>query len=845
MKKNLIRNTTRSGFILSTLLLCSAVEADNLVGLVGGQYTSNAALASQVLASGTLNDVPGLSSDGVINGVAVNSLGFGVIAGVDYNGSYDAFLVSPTGSTIPMTTTLTPFPNAYTAQGAAINNSGNGVVGGTTGNVIPIAYTFDSLGNTQLLTIPNPWGMDMGTVVPVRVNDAGAVLIGGADFINSAGYACYFDAGGSSFLLSPTTDYIVSVAINSSGDGIIGGPSDINTTLAYAAFVPSADPHGLVPLTLNNSANGYIQSVALNDMGNAILGGSNGTAAILYQATVAGPTVTQLDPGNAVLPANGVIETVAINSSGLGLVGGQNYTDLIAFTGPAVAFLVSADGTTITPLDNTVNPLVFPANGVIFTVAINDAGAGILGGVDYTNSVGVAYLYSPTTGLTPLTFSQSVSAVYSVAIVPFNIAPVVPMLSNIPTAGLHHNNLHYAKYINRYASGKAFYFVPSVLDGTLVQALESAAPTRNAFSLSTADNNLFFLNNSFSKHSHNSRLFRRQLSQTSQIAATEHPLGMDPDLLVASNGNHLAWGRHTVTSCREKKPKKVKECTVETDRPYQIWGDVLGSLAYQKKQHQTPAFDPATGAAILAFDVKATTHAYFGGGAAYAYTHIHEDKNAGHANINQEYLFIYGLWDNTRWYFDAALWAGLFQTENVRKIRMTGFEFQSKSHPKGWQLEPHFEVGYDVTSCTQRTTFEPFVMLDWISNWQRSYQETGSGPFNAGQKKHYSSFLRSEAGGRFYQAMRYCTWNLVFQEKLSYVNKKPFKVGTVHAFLVGAPGSFTVETLTTPQNLCVAELQMIFEPNDPGYPSGSIDYQLEYGSMYQSHVVSLNMNWNF
>ena len=296
---------------------------------------------------------------------------------------------------------------------------------------------------------------------------------------------------------------------------------------------------------------------------------------------------------------------------------------------------------------------------------------------------------------------------------------------------------------------------------------------------------------------------------------------------------------------RYEKSKKVEECPEKIEQSYQIWVDVLGSLAYQKRQHQSPAFDPTTGAAIVAFDAKATTHAYFGGGAAYAYSHIHEDKNAGHANINQEYLFIYGLWDNTKLYFDAALWAGLFQTENIRKIHMTGFDFQSKSHPKGWQLEPHFEIGYDLSSDSYDETFEPYVMLDWISNWQGSYKEKGSGPFNAGQKNHYSSFLRSEAGGRFYQTVRYCTWNLVFQEKVGYVNKKPFNVGTVNAFLVGAPGSFTVETLTTPQNLCVAELQMIFESNDPKGAYGSIDYQLEYGSMYQSHVVSLNVNWSF
>ncbi len=213
----------------------------------------------------------------------------------------------------------------------------------------------------------------------------------------------------------------------------------------------------------------------------------------------------------------------------------------------------------------------------------------------------------------------------------------------------------------------------------------------------------------------------------------------------------------------------------------------LGSLAYQKAEHQAPAFNPTTGAAVLAFDAKAGVHTRVGTGAAYAYTHIHEKRDAGHININQEYLFLYALWDNTKLYFDAALWGGLFQTDSVRHVRMTGFEFTSKSHPKGGQLAPHFEIGYDFNSQNQMVTYEPFVMLDWICNWQNRYKEKGSGPFNMGQKKHFSSFLRSEAGVRFYEAVTFANWRLSFEEKLSYVNKKPFKVGTVNAFIVGAP----------------------------------------------------------
>jgi hypothetical protein len=174
---------------------------------------------------------------------------------------------------------------------------------------------------------------------------------------------------------------------------------------------------------------------------------------------------------------------------------------------------------------------------------------------------------------------------------------------------------------------------------------------------------------------------------------------------------------------------------------------------------------------------------------------------------------------------------------------LTAFEFRTKAHPKGWQVSPHLEFGYDFNS--NKLTTEPFVMFDWINNWQKAHKEHGSGPFNAGHKRHYSSFLRSETGVRVYETFRFDRWNFVIQEKVSYVNKKPFNVGRIKAFLIGSPGTFTVETLTTTQNLGVAELEFIFQPHNLHYPRATLEYQGEFGSMYQSHLASLELTWKF
>ena len=251
----------------------------------------------------------------------------------------------------------------------------------------------------------------------------------------------------------------------------------------------------------------------------------------------------------------------------------------------------------------------------------------------------------------------------------------------------------------------------------------------------------------------------------------------------------------------EMVPSSHFDMPVDQERPYTLWFEALGAFASQQAQDQTVGFNPSMGGFILAFEALSHETVQIGGGAAYTFTHIHEHKDAGSARLNQEYLFAYATWSNEQFYVDAAVWGGIFQTHQTRHIRMTGFEFESTSDPKGFQLSPHIECGYDKakymhSSMESELVIDPFVMADWVNAWQDSYQETGDSPFNIEQRAQYSSFLRTEAGFRFYEMISFNTWRLILEEKGSYVYKKPFKVGTVNAFLVGSPGSFNVETFT-------------------------------------------------
>ena len=113
------------------------------------------------------------------------------------------------------------------------------------------------------------------------------------------------------------------------------------------------------------------------------------------------------------------------------------------------------------------------------------------------------------------------------------------------------------------------------------------------------------------------------------------------------------------------------------------------------------------------------------------------------------------------------------------------------------------------------------------------------------QKSQFCSMLRAEAGLRVHETMQ-CSWgDLVFEEKGSYAYQKMFHTGNVTAALVGSLGSFTVTTLTTAQNLGVAEFSILFKPSKKHLPYVDLRYQGEFGARYQSHQGIVEIGKDF
>ena len=414
-------------------------------------------------------------------------------------------------------------------------------------------------------------------------------------------------------------------------------------------------------------------------------------------------------------------------------------------------------------------------------------------------------------------------------------------LFTIPTQNLSGNRLATANYLNTLDA-----YLP--LDPILADfislspeetenALDVISPARNAFTTFASEWTAFTLNNIVESRIADRRLVR---------AVINGKLTSSADNLVAMALPYPLYKRLNSRGPEEDPeaydPLLLKGYS-ETDR-YCVWGAPFGELIQQKSQSQTPGFDLKVGGLLLGFDAFDFEHALVGFSLGYAYLHLDEDHQFGKASMNDYLAAVYTSFFGSNAYFDFALWGGYHQTHNQRNIFFSDFNATAHSESHGWQLVPHFELGYDVFSGW--VAWEPFVRFDWAVNFEDAFTEQGASPLNMHQESLTSTLMRIEFGLASYQTKRFENGSIFMaKESLSYVYKKPLgNTGQVTAAIVGAPGgTFTVETLTESQNLIAPGLELLYRMRNGFFIT--LDYQGEFSGPFKNNTIVLKTGIEF
>ena len=366
----------------------------------------------------------------------------------------------------------------------------------------------------------------------------------------------------------------------------------------------------------------------------------------------------------------------------------------------------------------------------------------------------------------------------------------------------------------------------------LIEAMNAISPARNASSSVATSNQAFRITDIFSSRLGEQRLIR-SMKQRSGAIASLYETSLQEGL-IAQNANQFRASQvqtpagSTTTYAREESKQTV-------------WVGGFGDFTHQDGSAGSPAFDTTAGGCVLASDYFGHSDAMVGAAAGYAYSSIDQSHHWGSGAINSYFGNLYGTLYLGNGYLDLSFLGSYNQYKNSRSIAIVGFDEKVKSSHNGYQLTPYGSVGYDFGF--NWGVIEPFAAFDWTYSFEQKLRESGAESFDMEQKSRSYSMLRSQIGLNLYESWNFHSGLLIVRETASYVCKKPWDVGKITAAIVGAGGSFTVDSYEGIQNLGLCGVEMFFRTQSGFFASGK--YSGEFGRSYLSNAVEMKIGKYF
>jgi hypothetical protein len=707
-------------------------------------------------------------------------------------------------------------------------------------------------GGAGALSGASPGGVGGGTAS--STNSGGGAGFGGAIFINDGGILLVqgplttsasgvtagtgspnngaavgtdiFARNGSTLTFSPTTGQTVTLTGSIADDSLNSLPSGGSYTPGSGAGASlTKDGAGELLITGNN-VHPYAGGTTIN-AGTLFLNGtfssSANNVAVNSGGTFSGNTPTVA--ANVFTVANGGTLAGGSATSHMVLMGNLtlNSTSITSVEiNPTSASFFNLEGSSIFAgnVSVVVDPGSYPASGSYNII-------------DYAAKTG-SFNSTVLGGAPGFVFSLNDTGTMIQLLYQYVAPPTPPTHPTISLTGLKANDLTIAKYLNKSKLTSQAYLDLTKLSGhALKEALRSVSPSRNANSTYAAQQTMFALSDLITSHFDEHRFFKSRKKEEPTVAMRLAKTSSEIVADASEDGAFLGSAPSINPGLPSYAPAKNN---------YDVWIGSFVEAAYQKAHHQSSAFHFLTEALLAAFDYY-MKHGFVGGGMGYGHTHIHDDNHSGKASINYGIGTVYGGFGVNHFYMDLALLGVYYHNDNQRFISYPGISATALSKINGWQLDPHIDLGYDFDYDWGGV--EPFAAIDWGNSWQRGYREHGAGALNMIEGRHHSSLLRTEAGLKLYEDWEYDWGFFLLKEKVSWVYKKPYGTGSVTAAIVGGAGRFTVESLSSVQNLGAVCLELSARIGKKNPVSASVGYGGEFGEQYQSHEVMLRVTKDF
>lgn len=772
------RRKIKTKICMMTLLGTALQVHADPVGVIGGDLNTDNAAYGAILTDevGAFTSISGLPNDARIYSVSINGLGTSFLAGRAENegGNYEGYFafVASDGS-ITVSDRIPPADpdndDLYLYSGA-INNSGNGFVGGIdNGNEEGYVAQISSDGTVNAISLPGEGDITPAGIFSVDLNNSGVGLVGGegASGGNIFAYAALVQENGSATFISEldlgTIGKTNGVSINDSGKGILGGYYYTGTSNFLAGFVSS---EGVFTPFYDEATPGVLRAAAINDSGLGLIAGEDGEDNLYAALVSADGTLTSLIES----PPAGTIYSAALNSSGEGILGGEHAVGEGDFA--MYGARVLPNGTISTFEFSTVD------GSSLTSVAINEAGVGLVGGSD-SEGAGYVALIAPNGTITELDLSAlNADSIESVAL----------FGSFVPSSG----------------GG----VTPTSVNGSNSSVSVQFA---SASALQT-------------------RFIEKNKVWGNLGGGNSNDTALNDQLLVY---NRWKKGQKEPDDFSDIAPGRIGS----KEAPNSIWAKPFANFLRVDADGEIPQYDNDTWGALLGYDRQEERY-LVGVAGGYAYNSTRFSQNVGSGTVHQGMLSVYGAsyWKN--FWIGAALWGGRYFLESTRTT-LSSINSVGKTH--GWIFSPYIEMASPwALDKNELYYIEPFASATWVKNWQDGYTETGASGLNLIMPGLSTNVWQLEAGLRFYEKFIFSWGDFRLEEKLSYMNQNPSDNASVQTSFVGAASTFPVAIASSKvQNLVSGQIVGTFVPAKIYLPCGGFSCEISANGGYQSYFVNL------
>jgi autotransporter-associated beta strand protein len=373
----------------------------------------------------------------------------------------------------------------------------------------------------------------------------------------------------------------------------------------------------------------------------------------------------------------------------------------------------------------------------------------------------------------------------------------------------------------------------------LARALKSISPGRNAFGTYLSQNIMFYVNRMVTSRMSIQRSLAMMGQSNPLVANVWEEAPHENEELVAWNKSN--WNKSNWSKSRLPQGKTTK-LAAEKDN-YSIWASGMGEFAQQTKQKQNPSFDATAAGGLLGFETYAFSHLLLGGAAGYAEGDLTMHHHAGSSDLNAYFVGLYETTYIGNGYIDLSLWGTYNHFKSKRRIAYPGFKATAHGSHNGWQITPFLSGGYDFGYSWG--VIEPFGSVGAVANFESGFKEKGASPYNMQQSHHNSILFEFETGVNAYESWEKAWGVLILRETLSYLWRRPWGTGTVNAAIVGAPGSFTVFSLTEPQNMLSPGGELFIKHKSGGFVSVTYAGEFSLTGGYTSNEIIGKIGYYF